>query len=535
MRRTTWQEARNASLYEPRIELIKKLLESLLTVVELEQEGQPVRVDGFRLKDLSHWLVPSDCDPLEVFGLAGSRCNVDCLFCYIKGNPPELALAAPRRKADEELAEMMTRLRYFSPGSGRALFPTLGEIYEALAHPHIMPVLRALREKTSQVFRISTSGRVLTPEFVAQLAELKPLYLYFSLPTATPQRLRQLMRTPEPEVHLEALPLLQQHRIPYALVIVPWPLDSVDAMLADLEATIDYVDRYEPHLIEVHLPGYTRYFSSEELFDRDATWSAIVARVRALRQATTAPIVVMPSLYEENRYEEERNVPRVIGLVQNSPAARAGLKRGDEITAINAVAVRNRPQARDLLARLQRHQRGEAMLRVRRDGHELPLTVRLDAFAYPYSQEVDRHLGVIMLGTGFRSSHIEQLREIIHRYGARHVLFLSSQLVKPHFQQALKETGLLDTSAVRLDIEVPANRFFGGNIILGDLLVVQDFIDCIREYLDKGNPRPDLVVIPSSPFNLGAWKRDLTGRVYLDIEREVGIPVELLECETIYD
>jgi hypothetical protein len=70
---------------------------------------------------------------------------------------------------------------------------------------------------------------------------------------------------------------------------------------------------------------------------------------------------------------------------------------------------------------------------------------------------------------------------------------------------------------------------------LGDLLVVQDFIDCIREYLARGNPRPDLVVIPSSPFALGEWKRDLTGRVYLDIERETGIPVELLECEPIYD
>ena len=70
---------------------------------------------------------------------------------------------------------------------------------------------------------------------------------------------------------------------------------------------------------------------------------------------------------------------------------------------------------------------------------------------------------------------------------------------------------------------------------MGDLLVVQDFIVCVQGYLEEGGPRPDLIVIPSSPFNLGQWQRDLTGRVYLDIEREVGIPVELLDCETVYD
>jgi len=48
-------------------------------------------------------------------------------------------------------------------------------------------------------------------------------------------------------------------------------------------------------------------------------------------------------------------------------------------------------------------------------------------------------------------------------------------------------------------------------------------------------PRPDLVVIPSSPFHLSGWGRDLTGRVYLEIERSTGVPVALVECEPIFD
>ncbi len=69
---------------------------------------------------------------------------------------------------------------------------------------------------------------------------------------------------------------------------------------------------------------------------------------------------------------------------------------------------------------------------------------------------------------------------------------------------------------------------------MGDLLVVQDFIEAIGDHLRK-NPPPDLVVIPSSPFSLGQWRRDLEGRVFTEIERSAGVPVALLDCEPIYD
>ena len=38
----------------------------MLSVVELEVNGQPVKIDGFRLKEPSHWLVNSSGDPAEI-------------------------------------------------------------------------------------------------------------------------------------------------------------------------------------------------------------------------------------------------------------------------------------------------------------------------------------------------------------------------------------------------------------------------------------------------------------------------------------
>ena len=40
---------------EPRVELIESMLKSILDVVELEFDGQPVRVDGFRPRNIDDW------------------------------------------------------------------------------------------------------------------------------------------------------------------------------------------------------------------------------------------------------------------------------------------------------------------------------------------------------------------------------------------------------------------------------------------------------------------------------------------------
>ena len=530
---SSFQSIRNASLYEPRIELIKRQLESLLRVVQLESGGEAIEVDGFRLRNLKDWLSPSPCDPTEIFGYAGTRCNCDCVFCCNKGNPATLALGKLVRPVSEEFAEMMTRLDHFFPKPGYCLFPTLGDIYEVMIHPRFFEVLESTRERSAKTFRITTNGECLTRETISRLEKLKPVYLYLSLNSASPSRRASLMKSRDPQTAIDSLPLLREAGIPYSLVIVPWPVDSVEEMLDDLVDTVAYADRNLASLVQVNLAGYSRYFSQEKLYDLDEVWSAVVSAVRGLRETTASPIVVMPSMYEENTYESRKNAPRVVGVVRNSPAARSGLMRGDEIVKVGSVVISSRPQARGLLSVLQGSEIGRASLTVERAGERVEVTLNVEDFSYPYSPATDHHLGVIFMGTGLRLSYLESLRGLVNSRDAKHVLFLSSTLVKPTFEQLLAESHLFGD--VRVEKGVPRNSFFGGNIFMGDLLVVQDFIDFIKEYVKGGGDRPDLVVIPSTPFSLGGWGRDLTGRVYLDIEREVGIPVELLQCSTIFD
>jgi len=360
------QSLGSVALYEPRIELIKRQLESLLSVVELEADGAVTHINGFRLKKPSDWLVSSSGDPSEILEYAASRCNCDCIMCYNKGNPPSLALKSNKRRTIDEFKEIEARLNHFSPSEGVSLFPSLGTSWEVTAHPHFMQILRSLREKTSKPLRITTNGKSLTPKMVNELADLKPLYLYLSLNSSSRQRRQRLMRDDKPQIAISAPKLLRDKGIPYAVVIVPWPVDSIGEMCDDLHKTIIYADDCGAHLVEVNLPGYSRWFSAQEMFNLDEVWKACVSTVRGLREEMGCPIVAMPTMYEENLYEEHKNLPRIIGLVQNSPAARSGLRKGDIITAINNIPVRTRPQARDMLSMLQKGEYKQADLTVDR-------------------------------------------------------------------------------------------------------------------------------------------------------------------------
>jgi len=529
----SYQKIENAALYEPRIEFIKNQLESILSLVELESGGKVALIDGFRLKDLKDWIVPISSDPSDIFEHAGTRCNCDCVFCYNKGTPPSLSLQSPRRPPKEEFDELRTRIKYYNPVANRGLFPTIGSPHEVLAHPYIHEVLGELRRNTEKNFRIVTNGASLMPEMIETLARLKPVYLDIDLNSSDPLRRGNLMRDGRPHVAIEALPLLKEAAIPYSVIIVPWPHPGEDEMLNDLEKTVAYALKHDVHLVQISMPGYSKYLSRERLFNHEAIWQLIVDKVCELRETYDCPIVIMPGMYEENRTREEKNIAEVIGLVKNSPAALGALRRGDIIRRIGGIVIKNRRQARHILSIMQHSRSGVQTVEVERKDHKMELSIDLSQFDYPYSPSTDPHVGVIFMGTGLRTGHLEQLRSIIDSHRAKRVLFLSSELMRPGFEQGLREKhGFAD---VDLHIEVPANTFFGGNIFMGDLLVVKDFITCIENYIKANKHKPDVVIIPSSPFHLSQWGRDLTGRCYLDIERETGVPVALLQCDTIYD
>ncbi len=518
-----------SDLYEPRVGYIQRILESLLTLVDLEIDGKTIQVDGFRLKDLSQWLSPGGAT--DILAHAASRCNLSCRFCYNNGAPSILKPEA--RKPADEYQEIQTRIKYHEPRAKLNIFPNMGSPCEALVNPYIFEILRSLRKKTGEPLRIPTNGSTLTPQMIQALVEFEPIYLDISLNSASNERRNWLMGDPEPQVTFNSLALLKDTRIPYSVVIVPWPFPSPETMLEDFRETVAFADSHEPTLIQVSLPGYSRFFSKKEIFPEQEIWNQVKEEVQELRKSAGCPIVLRPGLYEEYSDPARINVPYLVGAIKNSPVARAGLRNGDRLLRVNGLAVRNRPQARSLMTLLHQSELEKTSISIQRNGARLDLELSLMDFDYPYTPESATHLGAVFPSAGIPQEWFERLQQVIRFHQVKDVLLLTSRLVRPAVEKFMDEHDLF--SGVNLHVWVPGNRYFGGNIFMGDLMVVQDFIEAIKEFMEMGRIKPDLVIIPSSPFYLSGWGRDLTGRVYLEIERHTGIPVTLLECAPIFD
>lgn len=532
-------------LTEPRIEAIRRELQALLAVVELESNGQPVNIDGFRLRSIADWADYST-SLSDIFWHLSSACNFNCEFCYEKGNPPDFPIQnTPRMATPEEIA---TRLRYYDPVEGKGIFTVRTAINEPFANRHAVKYLKDMRAKNpSELISFVTNGSYLTEEAVCALQDLQPLFFNLSIYSTDPTIRRQVIRDFRGDRSVKAVALLSKYHIPYMTNLVMWPSIPFE----DMERTISYMAQHHATVIRVCLGGYSRYLRGNfQHFTVEEYWPLVVAEVERIRGKYDVPILIEPNSYV--RHDTEALVD---GVVQGSPAAQAGIRRGDQIFEVNGKRVQSRMQ---VLSELRRNARTRSYrppgvvgmtgtiaapasefvnLKIIRDG--APFEMTLDRYepatlsSYPYgsiAQFNDFMFGLILTDT-LRYSSLLATRKLIEQHHAHTVLLLTSQLIAPILDHMLENTHAF--AGLDVSIRVAPNNYFGGTINIGDLLVVQDIIDAIQHFREQEGREPDLVLIPASPFASSPWGRDLTGRPWLDIERCTGIAVDLIPCPTI--
>jgi uncharacterized Fe-S cluster-containing radical SAM superfamily protein len=525
--------ARDETLLHPLVEYVQRRLEALLRYVDLECDGQVIEPTGFRLKDMAQWRQGRYAGLYEALGAFSGYCNAQCEFCYERGNP------LPYERAMLSVAEAQTRIRLYDVESGWGLLQSRPRLYlEPFTNPHVIELLRLVRQRAPEQFiHLTTNGSFLTPKMLDALAELAPLALIISVNTADRALRRKIMDDPRAGVTLDALPLLRERNLTFVGSVVAWP--TLPA--ADLEATLRYIDGLTPRALRVTLPGYSRFFSAEPLFDTEAVWRGLCDRLEAIRPMLRAPLIVLPNLYAGAAI-----IPRVGGVILQSPAHRAGLRYGDLITAVDGAPVHTRQQAKSAL-RQRPSPPQPRRVDVLRDG--APLSVELvdvddpAVDLYPYKPLGYRSLREY--GDGNEGSHyglvlpqdpqlssLQGLFTLIAEHRARRVLLLTSEIMGPIIAtllETLPEFARL-LAALHLAMVVPRHDYWGGNIIMGDLYMVSDYLQAAREYIAQEGA-PDLILLPSSFAS--DFGRDLLGVSYLEIERRLGIPVELLPCEQI--
>lgn len=251
------------------------ILAPLLTVepdpLQLPLAGAPATggLTGFVLHDLSHWLIDSQCHPSEIYEYLARVCNVACQFCYLFGNPDDLAVARGKKVIAAD--EMDTRLRYFDPVAGQTLFKSQWEINEFLVDPKLPHVLRSLRASSDKEFYFITNGSPLLPRVIDLLDEVRPVTLVISTNTIDAPLRQQVMneRRTQTETALSCLEQLSERKIPFGLSFVATPEFPVER----LAEALDKIEPMRPAIVRVNLPGFTRAHPYQLPFDMAESWA----------------------------------------------------------------------------------------------------------------------------------------------------------------------------------------------------------------------------------------------------------------------
>lgn len=519
-----YQRLDSLRLSEPRIEMIEQRLRALLEVVQCEVDGEPVDIDGFRLRDPGAWTTPQGSPNSELWHIS-TACNMRCPFCYEEGDPEDASvLNEPAGMVT--LDEIETRLRYADSESGSGLFRPLTYINEIFCNPQAVEIMERIRGRMrpDEVFTFVTNGTYLDAKTVARLAELRPLFFNFSVNSLDPRIRRLILHDREPEVAIAAPELLREHGIPYLGSVVCWPTIPWD----DIEHTVRELDRMDCAVIRFSLSAFSRFLKrKKDPYDREQFWERGRTLARALQRELDTPIKIEPFHYDRPSYE-----PYVVGAIKGSPAALSGMRAGDVLTQVDGRPVTTANQALAAIAGAKRRGARRLTAAYRRNGSEAERVATLDEDAGPFGYPYDEMAGFdgfdwgLILVENLKFGYLETMRRIIDRHGAGTVLVCSSRLMRPIVADMLQASHAFDD--VEILLEVPENRYFGGSIVLGDLLVVDDYVAFLEEYVERTDREIDLVLIPSSPFSLGGWQRDLAGKPWTDVQRRVGLNVELI-------
>ncbi|MBO8128783.1 MAG: DUF512 domain-containing protein [Peptococcaceae bacterium] len=422
-----------------------------------------------------------------------SSCNLGCIFCSHRMNPPGISVVRLPQRTTEEIIATIDLLDPARPVIiGESATPIIEG--EPFAYPQFPDILVALRHKFPQTpIHITTNGSYLDRRTVKFLAELKPLLLYLSLNSADPEQRRLLMRDAHAHRAIEGAALLGAYNVEFHGSVVAMPHITG---WHDLQRTIEYLVVCGAQTVRLFLPGYTRY-APPNLHFKDGLWSEIRAFVDKIRCDFDTPLVVEPPLVDNL-------TPVIRGVIRETPAARAGLQAGDVILSVDNEVPASRVEA----YRRLKNSTGPLVEYRRRGLHH---RVRLDKTSGTASGAVfDYDIDPVML---------DDIRNSLDE----NTLLAASLLGIPVLRKAL-ETEIYE-DRVRL-CPVP-NRWFGGSIACAGLLTVQDILAAVRGYLtDKRGWQPKKLLVPAAPFDYRG--RDLRGVSYLDLQQACDLPVKVV-------
>ncbi len=430
-----------------------------------------------------------------------SRCNLRCIFCSNTQNPrgvkvfslPPLPLPLARRL-----------LPFLNPRRKIVIGEAASRITEGepLTHPDFWKVLEMIRNLYPETpLQITTNGTLLDREAVQRLKNFLPLEVNLSLNSAAPAG-RWLLMGDRGERALLAAELLGRAGVTYHGSIVALPhLVGWE----DLRSSCRFLEASGAATIRLFLPGFTKLAPPPLRFPPEAMYRELEIFWREERASLGVPLLLEPSFVSG---AEANFLAELAGVIPGSPAARAGLRKGDIVKTVHGRGVRSRVDAFQLIQATRR-----PVLEIERGGLLAALSFR---------KRKDTGGGVVM-AWDLDWRVVEKVRRVIRSCRGRRVLVLTSEWGYPWLKKVLPEW---EKTGAEVHLVAVPNRFFGGSIACAGLLTTVDFRRALRTAICVAGRDFDLVLLPAAAFDFRG--RDLLGKHYSLLRYQTGAAVELV-------
>ncbi|KJS18284.1 MAG: hypothetical protein VR69_01230 [Peptococcaceae bacterium BRH_c4b] len=421
-----------------------------------------------------------------------STCNVRCIFCSHRQNPPDVDSRSISPVAVQDVENMLS---FVDPGLPLVIGESVTRIMEGepFTHPRIREILSLIRKCFPRTrIKITTNGTLLEPGLVEFLSSLGELEITLSLNSAAPENRAILMHDSLAGVAVGAPELLSRCGVEYHGSMVAMP--HVTGW-EDMARTVRALDRYGARSVRIFLPGHTRYAPPGcqipgNLYDELARF------VERIKKDVAVPVTVEPPGLSDL-------MARVAGVVPGSPAALVGIKPGDIIESVNGKS----PACRvDAFKKVLKAESPE--ITISRKGQTMRLVLGKNPGAFS---------GLVM-DYDLEPGIARRIVRMVGRHRNRRPLLLTSELGFSIMAAGLHKF-LPGEDIPMLAIK---NHFFGGSIGCAGLLTVSDMIKAVELYAGATG----LLILPAIAFDPEG--RDITGCSYMELAEKFSVVVEII-------